>query len=533
MLSREDISKYNRFRKNTDTSVLCHAPFVNLNFDQYGNMTACCYNRVEILGRYPQDTILNAWQGSRASDFRRSIMEHNMEGGCAICMAQIRSGNYAGTKARFYDEYAKAGFWGRPRPVVPDGAVLPTVLELELSNTCNLECVMCSGAFSSTIRKNREQLPPLPMVYDAAFVEQLAALMPGLTDMKFLGGEPFLIDIYYDIWETILRVNPDIRVHITTNGTVLNERAKRILRQLKVGIVLSLDSIAPDTYAAIRRGGQLERVLQHFEFFKEITNSNNTYLSLAVCPMIQNWKEIPGLLRFATAQGCSIHFNTVVNPAAYSLNSLETAALREVVEWYTSQLPSRISLSALAMKNRAAFAGLTDNLKAKLQKSENDTETADMRRRVGEWLARTDFSEPEFEDAIFRMIMAGFIYFECPEWKADQRIIQHLPELQQAARYAISRDWMLEIIKEKGGVEFSVVFLRLLLLLDKLIYQQREDFHRKIQIIISMINATRYADNYAHDLLENTILRQLKIIDVDDESVLKKDFMSRYGSDIC
>lgn len=527
MLSREDISKYKRFRKNTDTSVLCHAPFVNLNFDQYGNMTACCYNRVEILGRYPQDTILNAWQGSRASDFRRSIMEHNMEGGCAICMAQIRSGNYAGTKARFYDEYAKAGFWGRPRPVVPDGDVLPTVLELELSNTCNLECVMCSGAFSSTIRKNREQLPPLPMIYDAAFVEQLAALMPGLTDMKFLGGEPFLIDIYYDIWETILRVNPDIRVHITTNGTVLNERAKRILRQLKVGIVLSLDSIAPDTYAAIRRGGQLERVLQHFEFFKEITNSNNTYLSLAVCPMIQNWKEIPGLLRFATAQGCSIHFNTVVNPAAYSLYNLETSALREVVEWYTSQLPSRISLSALAVKNRAAFAGLTDNLKAKLQESENDTETADMRRRIGEWLARTDFSEPEFEDATFRMIMAGVVLFEYHE--SDSKLI--VPYRQDIKRYNSIRLWNLHIASIYGNEHFCFVYLKVLkFICDRfLISSDRNEIIFKVDEVIKLLPQIKKIKQLAEELADVSAESQISFMKNLNPEEVASIFAYRFG----
>ena len=34
----------------------------------------------------------------------------------------------------------------------------PSVLEFELINTCNLECVMCTGEYSSLIRAKREKL---------------------------------------------------------------------------------------------------------------------------------------------------------------------------------------------------------------------------------------------------------------------------------------------------------------------------------------------------------------------------------------
>jgi MoaA/NifB/PqqE/SkfB family radical SAM enzyme len=47
----------------------------------------------------------------------------------------------------------------------------PSMLELELNNTCNLECVMCIGELSSSIRKNREKLPAIRSPYDEAFVE--------------------------------------------------------------------------------------------------------------------------------------------------------------------------------------------------------------------------------------------------------------------------------------------------------------------------------------------------------------------------
>jgi MoaA/NifB/PqqE/SkfB family radical SAM enzyme len=79
------------------------------------------------------------------------------------------------------------------------GVVMPKVMEFELSNECNLECVMCNGSFSSSIRKNREKLPPIISPYNDDFVNELDAFIPHLTDAKFLGGEPFMIEIYLKI----------------------------------------------------------------------------------------------------------------------------------------------------------------------------------------------------------------------------------------------------------------------------------------------------------------------------------------------
>ena len=62
---------------------------------------------------------------------------------------------------------------------------------------------MCGGKWSSAIRKNREGLPPLKNHYDKDFVKQIREFLPFLREARFIGGEPFLINLYYDIWEAI------------------------------------------------------------------------------------------------------------------------------------------------------------------------------------------------------------------------------------------------------------------------------------------------------------------------------------------
>ena len=52
----------------------------------------------------------------------------------------------------------------------PEKAPLPMRLEFNIHNACNLQCVMCHGLASSSIRAHREGLPALANPYDETFV---------------------------------------------------------------------------------------------------------------------------------------------------------------------------------------------------------------------------------------------------------------------------------------------------------------------------------------------------------------------------
>ncbi len=335
MLSKKNIDGYNSVRKTENKSLLCHAPFTNLNFEQNGNVTACCFNRKEVLGKYPEQTIAEIWKGAALKDFRNKIRSNDLGGGCKLCRILLESENYNGTKAIHYDEYASGEkpFDKLKTAIGFEPQYYPKVFEFEISNTCNLACEMCSGYFSSTIRQKREMLPPLPNPYDDDFVRQVASFMPYLTDLKFLGGEPFLIEIYLKIWEQVIAVNPNIRIHITTNGSVYNQRIEALLENLKAGFVFSIDSSNSERYDQIRLGAKYERVLENFARFKKIAAQKNTYLSIASCVMSNNWMDLPDLVRFANAEGVSIHFNIVWNPGHLSIRFMHYHEIENIIRF--------------------------------------------------------------------------------------------------------------------------------------------------------------------------------------------------------
>ncbi len=308
-LSEKLIGAYNETRgENVDRTVLCHAPFTSMNFEQTGKANACCYNRTHVLGEYPRDSLEQMWFSAAAEQLRGYIRQDSLEGGCSMCRRQLESGNLTGCKARIYDQYAQEKPEKANRaltsPLPARVAAMPRVMEFELENTCNLQCIMCDGYFSSAIRRHREKQPPQLSPYDADFVKQLVEFMPHLEEMKFLGGEPLMIGIYYDIWEEAARVNPGVKIHITTNATTLNPRTKKLLEKmlgagLEVSFNVSIDSVGKETYEAIRVGACYEQVMENIAWLSEYTKKRNAHLGFSVCPMVINRFEIPDLVRFA------------------------------------------------------------------------------------------------------------------------------------------------------------------------------------------------------------------------------------------
>jgi MoaA/NifB/PqqE/SkfB family radical SAM enzyme len=349
MLNPELLAAYNRGRSTPHTNVFCHAPFANMNFAQNGNVTVCCYNRTYVLGTYPTDALDRIWWGAPARRLRESMMRNALPGGCDICLSQFTSANFSGLRARSFDDLAE-------QYECVDGVpfAFPKLMEFEISNSCNLECTMCTGFFSSSIRHNRERLPPLVNPYDEAFVRQLEAFVPHLRAARFLGGEPFLVRTYYQIWDLLIRLNPDVEISITTNATILNDRVKSILERLRAHIIVSIDSLQSDVYESIRVNARLADVLRNLEYFQWYAAARGTTLSLAVCPMRQNWRELPAIVDYCNARNLQVYFNTVVYPGDAAFQYMPHRELQDVCEFLEASTPSATG-SRLHRDNRAKY----------------------------------------------------------------------------------------------------------------------------------------------------------------------------------
>jgi MoaA/NifB/PqqE/SkfB family radical SAM enzyme len=356
------LTAYNRERRGASTkAVACHAPFTSMNFAQNGDVSVCCYNRAYLLGRYPEATLEEMWLGENARGLREAMSKDPLPRGCEICASQFEARNFEGMRARFYDQFGESYASASGR-----APAFPKVMEFELSNVCNLECTMCNGFFSSTIRRNREKLPPLGSPYDEEFVAQLEAFIPHLEAARFLGGEPFLIRIYDQIWDLIARLKPGIEISITTNGTILNDRVKATLERLRAEIIVSIDSLSPELYEEIRLRASFDEVMANLDYLRSYGRRKGTGVTLAVCPMRWNWRDLPHMVDYCDDRGLQVFFNTVVFPQGATFGSMCYTELREVVESLSSQVPR--NRTPLERYNAKQYGDLVRQIAAELDR---------------------------------------------------------------------------------------------------------------------------------------------------------------------
>ncbi len=322
----EAIVAYNKNRSPLAKGKICHAPFVSMRFSLNGNVLSCCYNREYILGHVAQDSLHDIWFGERLKTMRKALLQHDFSKGCSTCKKEIDNRNFLNSGAINYDYLA-----------TESSPTYPVMLDFEADNQCNYECVMCNGEYSSTILTQREKLPSRSTPYSSAFLAQLDEFIPHIKEARFVGGEPFLIEFYLTIWEKIVALNPQARISILTNGSVLNSRIKALLQSGNFDVSFSIDSLDADNYAAIRKRGDLSKVLTHFNEIRSILVPRGKPTSINTCLMRQNWQDIATIVRFCNSQDVSLFFHTVFYPFHTSLWNLPVAELQAVLAKVTTE----------------------------------------------------------------------------------------------------------------------------------------------------------------------------------------------------
>lgn len=337
------LEAYQKARHTGPEQAVCHAPMRSIYFGFEGKATPCCFNREFLYGTYPEQDLAAIVGSGARRQLQKSLEIPDFSKGCQHCASLINSGDHEGVEAWLYDSLKN-----------PSGN-FPVEMIFELDNTCNLECIMCEGRFSSSILKNREGKSYRPGPYGEAFVEQLTPYLKHLTMAKFLGGEPFLIRQYYLLWEQILGVNPGCILNLQTNGTVYNDRIENLLKKGRFQIGISIDSLEKSRFEEIRKGAVFEEVMRNLDHFIHYTRKNGSFVNLSVCPMQQNRLEIPDLVNFCNEKKIFIYFNTVYTKN-FDLRELSAEELRQTLSHYRNAEIS--GKGYIARRNRGLFDAL-------------------------------------------------------------------------------------------------------------------------------------------------------------------------------
>lgn len=356
------LARYNESRSIADKAVpsLCYAPHTNLFFSQNGQVRACCWNWEHPLGNALKDSIDDIWHGAQVRILRQALEGMEFGPGCEFCDRQTANGWIANTVMRHFDRF-------KVPTAIPEW---PQRMEFSISNSCNLECVMCNGTFSSAIRAHREHLPPLHTLYPPAFIESLRKYLPHLDRAKFLGGEPFLVNEHYRIWDMMIEDGLNTLCHVTTNGTLYNDRIEKVMNAVPMSLAVSLDGVTKKTIESIRVNANYEEQMRILKIFRQYTRERKTDLSLTFCFMRLNWFEFGDFCLFGEELGCQVGVNTVNKPPEYSLWTLPVEELRKICDSMEQQ---SVRLEHLLKRNRQVWLAELDRVRRRAQAGASST----------------------------------------------------------------------------------------------------------------------------------------------------------------
>lgn len=137
-------------------------------------------------------------------------------------------------------------------------------LRISVTDRCNLRCNYCMPAEGIRLIRHDDILS-----YEEIIDATRTAVSMGITKVRITGGEPLVRKGILRLVEQLTEIRGIIDLGMTTNGILLKEFAKPLARAGLHRINISLDTMDPEEYRAITRGGELQQVLDGIMAAKE------------------------------------------------------------------------------------------------------------------------------------------------------------------------------------------------------------------------------------------------------------------------
>lgn len=93
-----------------------------------------------------------------------------------------------------------------------------------------------------------------------------AGVSLGIKKVRITGGEPLIKKNILSICKNISNIPGIEELCITTNGTLLKELGGKLIDSGVTRLNISLDTLDPDKYRSLTRGGDLDRVLSSIDY---------------------------------------------------------------------------------------------------------------------------------------------------------------------------------------------------------------------------------------------------------------------------
>lgn len=342
----------------------CSSPWFHIRINPTGHYLPCRWGYKDTPGEHTvENTTLTEYMNSSVMrSLRTSLLSGEKPDICHSCYAEDAVGKVSGRQKqllksvirieKFNNTFCASPHYDRFNFSFNNNGLTeskPVDLQIDLGNTCNSACVMCSPTYSSklgteyvTLHKIDSKLFKAPLrqsnwadnpVLLQKFVDELTAI-PNIRYIHFLGGETLYLKSFYNVCNMLIEkgIAKNVSMGTTTNCTVYTPELENIIKEFKhVHLGLSIEAFHPvNDY--IRHPSKIAEVTDTIGKFIALRKETGLHLSLRITPSALSILHLDTVFEFMiendiTAESCNI----LDDPACLSLNVLPAIVLKEAL----------------------------------------------------------------------------------------------------------------------------------------------------------------------------------------------------------
>jgi len=183
---------------------------------------------------------------------------------------------------------------------------MPVRFTLNLNHKCNLKCKMCQ--FHRNLEESDFYLKEKEDFPKDLFKKFADEVFPTLIEAETTTvGEPFLYKYFKEVINKALEYN--VRLYVTTNGTLFFEKIINDLISVLSTLVISIDAVDSNLYEKIRKGASFQvikkNISKYIEIIASLNHEKKPEITFQMTLMHLNIAELPKMIKFAKEMGAN------------------------------------------------------------------------------------------------------------------------------------------------------------------------------------------------------------------------------------
>lgn len=299
----------------------CENPFTDVEIIGSKDVYTCCAAWLPAPIGAADDETQDIWQGERAHELRRSILD----GDFSYC-SRLNCPKIAGQQLPRAKDVSDPVMRNHIDRLVTDDIPPPDRVLFSYDTSCNLSCPSCRSKFISLGRSAAARL-------DDFYFEHVTKFSDQATRIKITGsGDPFGSSHFRRVLKDLTSKPATApRLQLQTNGVLFDERAWQELglEGHVRSVWISIDATTPETYAKLRRDGDFERLMNNLRFLALKRKQDQIgELRLDFVVQHENYKQMPTFAALAKDIGADgVHFLMLRNWGTFSAEAFEKLAV--------------------------------------------------------------------------------------------------------------------------------------------------------------------------------------------------------------